>query len=160
MNSKRVLLSESDLPTAWYNLQADLPEPVPPALNPATSEPMSPAELEPIFARALIEQETNDQRWIAIPDEVRRVYALWRPTPLVRATGLEWVLKTPARIYFKDESQSPPGSHKPNTAVPQAYYNRKEGVRRLSTESALRWPGGRVECRAVRSPRQSGPRER
>jgi len=135
MNSKRVFLSESDLPTAWYNLQADLPERVPPALNPATNEPMSAAELEPIFARALIEQETSQKRWIAIPDEVRRVYAIWRPTPLVRATGLERVLRTPARIYFKDESQSPPGSHKPNTAVPQAYYNRMEGVRRLSTET-------------------------
>lgn len=132
---KRVLLSENETPTAWYNLLADLPEPLPPPLHPATLKPIGPADLEPIFARALIEQEMSSQRWIEIPDEVRRCYAIWRPSPLVRATRLERELRTPARIYFKDESHSPAGSHKPNTAVPQAYYNKKEGVACLATET-------------------------
>jgi len=132
---KRILLSEREIPAAWYNLLADLPEPLPPPLHPATQQPVGPADLEPIFARALIEQEMSSQRWIDIPDEVRRAYAIWRPSPLVRATGLEKELRTPARIYFKDESHSPPGSHKPNTAVPQAYYNKVEGINRLSTET-------------------------
>jgi len=135
MNSKRVFLSESEMPTAWYNLQADLPEPVPPPLNPGTGQPVGPADLEPVFARALIMQEVSQERWIEIPDDIRRVYAIWRPSPLVRATSLERALKTPARIYFKDESHSPPGSHKPNTAVAQAYYNKMEGTKRLCTET-------------------------
>ena len=135
MASKRVFLSESDLPTAWYNLQADLPEPVPPPLNPATMKPVGPADLEPVFAKTLIMQEVTQERWIEIPQPVRDVYAIWRPSPLVRATALERALKTPARIYFKDESHSPPGSHKPNTSVPQAYYNKVEGTKRLVTET-------------------------
>jgi tryptophan synthase beta chain len=135
MDSKRVFLSDKDLPTAWYNLQADLPEPVPPPLNPATMKPVGPADLEPVFARALIMQEVSQERWIEIPEEVRQIYAIWRPSPLVRATALERALKTPARIYFKDESHSPPGSHKPNTSVPQAYYNKIEGTKRLVTET-------------------------
>ncbi|MCL4190562.1 MAG: TrpB-like pyridoxal phosphate-dependent enzyme, partial [Thermoguttaceae bacterium] len=135
MTSKRVFLSESEMPTAWYNLQADLPEPLPPPLHPGTGKPLSGADLEPIFAKALIAQEMSQERWIEIPDEVRRVLAIWRPSPLVRATNLEKALKTPARIYFKDESVSPPGSHKPNTAVPQVYYNKLEGVKRLTTET-------------------------
>ncbi len=135
MQSRRILLQESDLPTAWYNVLADLPEPPPPPLHPGTKQPLAPSDLEPIFARALIQQEMSPERWIEIPDEVRRVYAIWRPSPLVRARGLEQALKTPARIYFKDESHSPPGSHKPNTAVAQAYYNKQEGVRRLVTET-------------------------
>ncbi|MFZ5829377.1 MAG: pyridoxal-phosphate dependent enzyme, partial [Planctomycetota bacterium] len=135
MSQKRVLLSEKELPRAWYNLQADFPQPMPPPLHPGTLQPLSPAELEPIFARALIEQEVSQERWIEIPEEIRRVYSIWRPTPLVRATELEKALKTPARIYFKDESGSPPGSHKPNTAVPQAYYNKQEGINRLTTET-------------------------
>jgi tryptophan synthase beta chain len=135
MDAKRALLSEQDIPSAWYNLQADLPEPVPPPLHPGTHQPLSPTELEPIFARALIEQEISRERWIEIPDPVRRVLTIWRPTPLVRATELEKALKTPARIYFKDESHSPPGSHKPNTAVAQAYYNKLEGIEQLTTET-------------------------
>lgn len=135
MTSKRVFLSESEMPTAWYNLQADLPEPLPPPLHPGTGKPLSGADLEPIFAKALIAQEMSQERWIEIPDDVRRVLAIWRPSPLVRATNLEKALKTPARIYFKDESVSPPGSHKPNTAVPQVYYNKLEGVKRLTTET-------------------------
>ena len=135
MSSRRVLLSESEMPTAWYNLQADLPEPVPPPLHPATNQPIGPDDLAPIFPMGLIAQEVSQERWIEIPDELRQIYAMWRPSPLVRATGLERALKTPARIYFKDESHSPPGSHKPNTAVAQAYYNKQEGIMRLTTET-------------------------
>ncbi len=132
---RRIGLSEKDLPDAWYNILPDLPEPPPPVLHPGTKQPISPRDLEPIFARALIEQEMSPERWIAIPEPVREVYKLWRPTPLVRARSLEKALRTPARIYFKDESHSPPGSHKPNTAVAQAYFNKVEGVRRLATET-------------------------
>ena len=135
MTTKRVLLSESEMPTAWYNLQADLPEPLPPVLHPGTRQPVGPEDLAPIFAMELIKQEVSQERWIEIPQDVREALAIWRPTPLVRATNLEKALKTPARIYFKDESHSPPGSHKPNTAVAQAYYNKKEGINRLSTET-------------------------
>jgi tryptophan synthase beta chain len=123
------------MPTAWYNILADLPEPLPPPLHPGTGEPLGPADLEPIFAKALIAQEMSTERWIEIPEPVRQALAIWRPSPLVRATNLEKALKTPARIYFKDESQSPPGSHKPNTAIAQAYYNKIEGVTHLTTET-------------------------
>jgi len=132
---RRILLPEKDLPDAWYNILPHLPEPMPPVLHPVTKKPISPADLEPIFARALIEQEVSPEPWIPIPEPVRDVYRLWRPTPLVRARSLEKALGTPARIYFKDESHSPPGSHKPNTAVAQAYFNKMEGVRRLTTET-------------------------
>jgi tryptophan synthase beta chain len=135
VNSKRVLLSDQELPTAWYNLQADLPKPLPPVLHPGTKQPIGPHDLEPIFAMELIKQEVSQERWIEIPQEIRDVLAIWRPTPLVRANNLERELKTPARIYFKDESHSPPGSHKPNTAVAQAYYNKEQGIRRLTTET-------------------------
>jgi tryptophan synthase beta chain len=135
MSTKRFTLAESDLPTKWYNLQADLPKPLPPVLHPGTQQPIGPDDLAPIFAMELIKQEVSQERWIEIPDEIRNVLALWRPTPLVRASNLEKELKTPARIYFKDESQSPPGSHKPNTAVAQAYYNKAQGIERLTTET-------------------------
>jgi tryptophan synthase beta chain len=135
MDSKRVFLSQKDLPTAWYNLQADLPKPVPIPLNPATQQPISPSDLTPIFPEALIAQEVSQERWIEIPEEIREIYAIWRPAPLVRATNLEKALRTRARIYFKDESQSPPGSHKPNTAVAKAYYNKLAGTKRLCTET-------------------------
>lgn len=134
-NEKRILLSEKDLPTAWYNLLADFPEPLPPPIHPGTKQPLDPRDLEKIFAAELVRQEISSDRWIEIPEEVRRIYAIWRPTPLVRARNLEKELGTPARIYFKDESHSPPGSHKPNTAVAQAYYNKKEGIRCLATET-------------------------
>ena len=117
------------------DLQADLPEPVPPPLHPGTRQPITPADLEPIFAKALIAQDVSQERWIDIPDDVVRVLSIWRPAPLVRATGLEAALKTPARIYFKDESHSPPGSHKPNTAVAQAYYAKQEGLEGFATET-------------------------
>jgi len=135
MDLKRAILPEKELPAEWYNLLADLPQPLPPPVHPMTKEPLDPAALERIFARELIRQEISQERWIGIPDEVRRIYALWRPSPLVRARNLEKALKTPARIYFKDESHSPPGSHKPNTAVAQAYYNKVQGIRCLSTET-------------------------
>jgi tryptophan synthase beta chain len=135
MTPRRVVLTESELPSRWYNLQADLPEPLPPVLHPCTHQPVGPSDLQPLFADKLIEQEVSTERWIDIPDEIRDVLATWRPTPLVRARGLEKALKTPARIYFKDESHSPPGSHKANTAVAQAYYNAAQGIQRLTTET-------------------------
>ncbi len=135
MNVRRIVLPESELPTLWYNLQADLPEPLPPVLHPGTMQPVGPADLEPLFARGVLEQEMSTERWFEIPDDVRNVLATWRPTPLVRATNLERELKTPARIYFKDESHSPAGSHKVNTAVAQTYYNKIQGIQRLTTET-------------------------
>jgi tryptophan synthase beta chain len=135
MESYKILLDETDLPEAWYNIQPDLPNPMPPYLHPATGQPVGPQDLAPIFPMGLIEQEVSQERWIAIPDEVRQIYRLWRPTPLHRARRLEAALKTPARIYYKDESVSPAGSHKPNTAVAQAYYNKVEGIKRLATET-------------------------
>ncbi len=134
-SGRKIVLSEEELPEKWYNILPDLPEPLPPPLHPATNEPLKPEDLEPIFAKELIKQEMSDERWIRIPEEVRDVYRLWRPTPLIRAVKLEKALKTPARIYYKYEGVSPPGSHKPNTAVAQAYYNAKEGVERLTTET-------------------------
>jgi len=131
----KILLRESEMPKRWYNIQPDLPRPLSPPLNPATNQPLGPADLAPIFPMELIKQEVSMEPWIEIPDEVLRVYRIWRPTPLHRATRLEKALGTPARIYFKDESVSPPGSHKPNTAVPQAYYNKLQGVKRISTET-------------------------
>ncbi|MCQ8903093.1 MAG: TrpB-like pyridoxal phosphate-dependent enzyme [Methanothrix sp.] len=134
MRSK-ILLDEEDIPKRWYNVAADLPRPLDPPLNPATHEPLKPEDLEPIFPKSLIRQEMSTERWIDIPEEVRDVYRLWRPTPLYRAVRLEKALRTPARIYYKYEGVSPAGSHKPNTAVPQAYYNMKEGIERIATET-------------------------
>ena len=131
----KVLLTESELPSAWYNIMPDLPEPPVPPLHPGTLKPITPDMLAPIFPMGLIEQEASAKGWIDIPGEVLDIYRLWRPTPLHRARRLEKALKTPARIYYKNESVSPPGSHKPNTAVAQAYYNKKEGVKRLCTET-------------------------
>ncbi|MDF5758716.1 TrpB-like pyridoxal phosphate-dependent enzyme [Spongiactinospora sp. TRM90649] len=131
----RVLLDESRIPNAWYNIVPDLPAPPPPPLHPGTREPIGPADLAPLFPAELIAQEVSGERFIEIPQSVRDVYRLWRPTPLIRARRLERALGTPARIYYKYEGGSPAGSHKPNTAVPQAYYNAREGVRRLTTET-------------------------
>ena len=125
----------SAVPTHWYNLAADLPEPVPPHLNPATGEPLAPEDLAPLFPMALIQQEVTTERYVEIPQTVREIYAGWRPSPLVRAARLERALGTKARIYYKYEGVSPVGSHKPNTAVPQAYYNAAEGTTRLTTET-------------------------
>ena len=123
------------VPTRWYNLNADWPEPLPPALNPVSHEPLVPDDLAPLFPRALIAQEASTERWIEIPQAVREVYALWRTTPLIRARRLEAYLGTRARVYYKYEGVSPTGSHKPNTAVAQAYYNQVEGIKRLTTET-------------------------
>jgi tryptophan synthase beta chain len=134
-DSIKYLLDEKDLPRAWYNLAADLPKPPPPVLHPGTGKPVGPADLEPLFPMALILQEVSTQREIEIPDPVREVYRLWRPSPLYRARRMEQALDTPARIYYKYEGVSPTGSHKPNTSVPQAYYNKAEGITKLSTET-------------------------
>src|SRR2546426_2729331 len=134
----KILLDERELPKRWYNIQADLPFPGSPPLHPGTKQPIGPQDLAPLFPMELIKQEVSQQRWIEIPDEIRDVYRLWRPSPLYRARRLEKVLGTPARIYYKYEGMSPAGSHKPNTAVAQAYYNKKEKVTRLSTETGAR----------------------
>lgn len=131
----KYVLDETHLPKVWYNLAADLPEPLPPVLHPGTKQPIGPADLSPLFPMALIEQEVSTQREIEIPTPVRDVYRQWRPSPLYRARRLEQALDTPARIYYKYEGVSPSGSHKPNTAVPQAFYNREAGVKKLTTET-------------------------
>ncbi|GAA3453948.1 TrpB-like pyridoxal phosphate-dependent enzyme [Dactylosporangium matsuzakiense] len=131
----KILLSESEMPRRWYNLVPDLPTPPPPVLHPGTLQPVGPEDLAPLFPMALIEQEVTSQRYVDIPDAVLDVYRLWRPSPLFRAHRLERALGTPARIYYKYEGVSPAGSHKPNTAVPQAYYNAVAGIRRLTTET-------------------------
>ena len=145
----KYVLDEDRLPEAWYNIAADLPAPPPPVLHPGTGQPVGPDDLAPLFPMQIILQEVSTDRLIAIPEEVRSVYRQWRPTPLYRARRLERSLETPARIYYKYEGVSPTGSHKPNTAVPQAYYNKQEGVTRLATEtgagqwgSALAFAGG------------------
>ena len=135
MDPVKFLLDEREMPATWYNLQADLPRPLPPVLHPGTRQPIGPADLAPLFPDALIAQEVSQERWIPIPEEVRDIYRQWRPTPLYRAHRLERALDTPARIYYKYEGVSPAGSHKPNTAVPQAFYNRQAGVKRLATET-------------------------
>ena len=135
MDTYKIYLSEAEMPQEWYNIQPDLPRPLPPYLHPATGEPVGPQDLAPIFPLELILQEVSQERYIPIPDDVRRIYQLWRPSPLHRARNLEAALKTPARIYYKNESVSPAGSHKPNTAVAQAYYNKVAGIKRLATET-------------------------
>ena len=132
--TKKILLEEDDIPKQWYNIVPDLPKPLPPFIDPATKQP-GVGIVPRIFPKEIIGQEISQERWINIPDEVREVYRLWRPSPLFRATNLEKALKTPAKIYYKYEGVSPAGSHKPNTAVPQAFYNMKEGTKRLSTET-------------------------
>jgi len=133
--NNRIILPESELPKQWYNILPDFEQPLPPPLHPGTLQPIGPDALTPIFPMAIIEQEVSSQRWIDIPEPVLDVYRLYRPTPLVRAYRLEAALGTKARIYYKNESVSPAGSHKPNTAIPQAYYNKMEGVRRIATET-------------------------
>jgi tryptophan synthase beta chain len=135
MSSVKYLLDETRIPTHWYNLLADLPTPPPPVLHPGTRKPVGPDDLAPLFPPALIAQEVAQEREIEIPEPVRQVYRQWRATPLYRARRLEQALGTPARIYYKYEGVSPAGSHKPNTAVAQAFYNREAGVRRLTTET-------------------------
>lgn len=135
MEQIKYVLTEDQMPTAWYNIQADLPQPLPPVLHPGTGQPIGPDDLRPLFPMALIMQEVSLERSIEIPEEVQQILRQWRPSPLYRARQLERMLDTPAKIYYKYEGVSPTGSHKPNTAVPQAYYNKQEGVKRLSTET-------------------------
>lgn len=135
MKQRKITLSEKEIPTHWYNIVADMTNKPRPPLHPGTKEPISPDMLEPLFPEELIRQEVSQEKWIPIPDEVRDIYSIWRPTPMFRAYGLEKALDTPARIYYKNEGVSPAGSHKPNTAVAQAYYNKQAGVKRITTET-------------------------
>lgn len=133
--NKKILLSENEIPKKWYNIVADMKtKPLPP-LHPGTKQPMKAEDLEAVFAKELVKQEMTEERWIDIPEEVRELYKIWRPTPLVRAVGLEKALGTPAHIYFKNESTSPIGSHKLNSAIPQAYYNKMQGITKITTET-------------------------
>src|SRR4028119_1845311 len=135
MQQTKFILDEKRIPESWYNIVPDLPLQLEPPLNPATMEPVGPEAFAPIFPEEIIRQEVTTDPYVPIPEEVREIYALWRPTPLFRARRLEKLLDTPAHIYYKYEGVSPSGSHKPNTAVPQAFYNKREGVRRLTTET-------------------------
>ena len=135
MAMRKFFLNESEMPTHWYNVAADLKTPPPPPLHPATHEPIGPEALAPLFPMELIKQEVSTERYIPIPEQVREILTVWRPSPLIRATFLEKALDTPAKIYYKYEGVSPSGSHKPNTAVAQAYYNKQEGVKRIATET-------------------------
>lgn len=132
---RKIILSEKEIPDKWYNITADMPNKPLPPLHPGTREPIGPDALAPLFPMELIKQEVSTEKWIDIPDEVRNIYSMWRPTPLYRATNLEKALDTPAKIYYKYEGVSPTGSHKPNTAVAQAYYNKQEGVKKITTET-------------------------
>lgn len=135
MSETKILLSEKEMPTSWYNVMADMKNLPKPPLHPVTKQPVGPGDLGAIFPMELIKQEMSTERWIEIPEEVQQIYKLWRPSPLYRAYRLEKILDTPAKIYYKYEGVSPAGSHKPNTAIPQAYYNKQAGIKRLSTET-------------------------
>ncbi len=135
MRNRKIILSESEMPDKWYNIVADMPNKPLPPLHPGTREPIGPQDLSPLFPMELIKQEVTEDKWVDIPDEVRDIYSMWRPSPLYRAYGLEKALDTPAKIYYKYEGVSPAGSHKPNTAVPQAYYSKQEGVKKIVTET-------------------------
>ena len=135
MDKTKYILDEKSMPTRWYNIQPDLPKPLPPYLHPGTKKPLGPADLAPLFPMELIKQEVSQERYIDIPEEIQEIYRVWRPTVLYRALRLEKFLDTPAKIFYKYEGSSPPGSHKPNTAVAQAYYNKKEGIKRITTET-------------------------
>src|SRR5512136_2407163 len=148
MNRTKILLDENDIPKQWYNIQADLKTPLDPPLHPQTRQPVTPDDLKAIFPMELIKQEASRDRYITIPSEVREIYRIWRPSPLYRARRLEKALKTPAEIYFKWEGVSPAGSHKPNTAIAQAYYGKREGLEVFATETgAGQW--GSALCLAT-----------
>ena len=132
---RKIILGEKEIPDKWYNITADMPNKPMPPLHPGTKEPIGPDALAPLFPMELIKQEVSTEKWIDIPDEVRNIYSMWRPTPLYRAINLEKALDTPAKIYYKYEGVSPTGSHKPNTAVAQAYYNKQESVKKITTET-------------------------
>lgn len=146
MTDTKITLPESEIPTHFYNIQPDMPTPLPPPLHPETKEPITPDLLTPIFPMGLIMQEASQERWIEIPGEVRDIYRLYRPSPVFRARALEEALDTPARIYYKSEHVSPVGSHKLNTALMQAYMNKKEGVKRLATETGAGQWGSALAC--------------
>ncbi|MBI3793223.1 MAG: TrpB-like pyridoxal phosphate-dependent enzyme [Nitrospinae bacterium] len=135
MKERKIILAEREIPRKWYNVMADMPNPGSPPLHPGTKQPIGPADLAPLFPMPIIEQEVSTQRWIDIPEEVLDVLSLWRPTPLFRAYNLEKAIGTPAKIFYKYEGVAPSGSHKPNTAVPQAYYNKISGTKRIATET-------------------------
>ncbi len=135
MEETKIILTEKEMPKKWYNIMADMPNKPAPPLHPGTKQPVGPDDLMPIFPMSLIEQEMSTERWIDIPEEVMQVYTLWRPSPLYRARRLEKALGTPAKIYYKHEGLNPTGSHKPNTAAAQAYYNKKAGIKRIATET-------------------------
>jgi len=135
MKRAMFFLDQKDMPTNWYNIQADLPEPLPPVLHPGTGKPVTPDDLAPLFPMELIKQEVSTERWIEIPEELQDIYRTWRPTVLHRAYRLEKALDTPAKIFYKYEGTNQAGSHKPNTAVAQCYYNMKEGIKRITTET-------------------------
>ncbi len=135
MEKTKFMLEEKQMPTRWYNIQPDLPKPLPPYLHPVTKQPIGPADLAPLFAMELIKQEVSQERYIDIPEEVQQIYRMWRPTNLFRAHRLEKLLGSPAKIFYKYEGTSPAGSHKPNTAIAQAYYNKKQGIKRITTET-------------------------
>lgn len=150
MAVKKIFLPESEMPRRWYNVAADMPTPMEPPLHPGTGQPVGPEDLAPIFPMPLIEQEVAQDRWIDIPDEVMEKYMMWRPSPLYRAYSLEKALDTPAKIYFKNEGVSPAGSHKPNTAIAQAYYNKISGTKRILTETgAGQWGSALSFCCAL-----------
>ncbi len=157
METKKFCLTEKQMPTQWYNIVADMPNKPLPPLHPRTKQPVTKEQMSAIFAEELIDQEMSTERYIDIPEEVQEIYRIWRPTPLVRATGLEKALGTPAKIFFKNESVSPAGSHKPNTAVPQAYYNYKQGITPPDDRDRRRTVGrfDRLRGQALR-PRRAG----
>lgn len=132
---RKITLEESEIPTHWYNIVADMPNKPLPPLHPGTQQPVGPEDLAPLFPMELIKQEVTTDKWVEIPDEVRNLYSIWRPTPMFRAYGLEKAIGTNSKIYYKYEGVSPAGSHKPNTAIPQAYYNAKEGIKKIATET-------------------------
>ena len=147
MRTKKYVLSDQDMPRKWYNIMADMPTPMEPPLHPGTGQPCGPDDLAPIFPMNLIEQEMSTERWIDIPEEILDKYAIWRPSPLYRAYDLEKALDTPAKIYFKNEGVSPAGSHKPNTAIAQAYYNKMAGTKKITTETgAGQWGSALAMC--------------
>ena len=147
MRTKKFVLSDQDMPRKWYNIMADLPNGMEPPLHPGTGQPCGPEDLAPIFPMNLIEQEVSTERWIDIPEEILDKYAIWRPSPLYRAHNLEKALDTPAKIYFKNEGVSPAGSHKPNTAIAQAYYNKMAGTKKITTETgAGQWGSALSMC--------------
>ena len=147
MEVKKIFLPESEMPRQWYNIMADMPTPMEPPLHPGTGQPVGPDDLAPIFPMNLIEQEVSTERWIDIPEGILEKYVIWRPTPLYRAYDLERYLDTPAKIYYKNEGVSPAGSHKPNTAIAQAYYNKVAGTKRITTETgAGQWGSALAMC--------------